>query len=678
MAPRKKSRTPLAPSKARSLKARRKKPAAKKPADKKISTKKVRAKKASADKRRSTVGADKKTRRPARKATRKRVPKSAAAKPAKTAGLSASPKTASSARPKQRVPIAPTRSRKANLHRAAVAQPRPLQMPRTAPIGAIFDTGLARNSANFQALSPLNFLERSAQVFPEHPAIIHGRTTISYRAFYARTRRLASALKARGIKAGDTVAVMLPNIPAMLDCHYGIAMLGAVINTLNTRLDAQALAFILDHGEAKVLITDTEFSEVIAETLKLVKKRPLVIDVEDSEYPGLGKRLGSISYDSFLASGDPEFAWSYPSDEWNAIALNYTSGTTGNPKGVVFHHRGAALMGYGNVLAANLPRHPVYLWTLPMFHCNGWCFPWTLSMVAGTHVCLRWVRAKAIYEAITTHRVTHMCGAPIVMSTLIHARPEDRMELPGRVEFITAAAPPPESVLAGMADAGFNVTHVYGLTETYGPAVVNEWQPQWDGLDRGARAAKKARQGVRYHALDGLAVMDPQTMEPVPGDAETLGEVMFRGNIVMKGYLKNPKATNEAFAGGWFHSGDLAVVHPDGYIQLKDRSKDIIISGGENISSIEIEDTLAKHPAVLYAAVVAKPDKKWGETPCAFVELKPGAEASSQELIDWCRSHLAHFKCPRHVVFREIPKTSTGKMQKYKLRDAAFALGDGT
>ncbi len=667
MAPRKKTRTTLARSKTRARKARRKRPAAKTASAPKVSAKKARAKKASAGK---------KTRRPARKTAATRTPKSATPKSGKTAGLTASSKAAGTARPKQRAPIALTRPRKANLHRATVAQPRPVQKPRSAPIGAIYETGLARNSANFQSLSPLNFLERSAQVFPEHPAIIHGRITISYREFYARARRLASALKARGIKAGDTVAVMLPNIPAMLDCHYGIAMLGAVINTLNTRLDAQALAFILDHGEAKVLITDTEFSEVIAETLKLVKKRPFVIDVEDSEHPGLGKRLGSISYDSFLASGDPEFAWSYPGDEWNAIALNYTSGTTGNPKGVVFHHRGAALMGYGNVLAANLPRHPVYLWTLPMFHCNGWCFPWTLSLVAGTHVCLRWVRAKAIYEAIASHRVTHMCGAPIVMSTLIHAHPEERLELPGRVEFITAAAPPPESVLAGMADAGFNVIHVYGLTETYGPAVVNEWQPQWDELERGARAAKKARQGVRYHALDGLAVMDPQTMEPVPADGESLGEVMFRGNIVMKGYLKNSKATNEAFAGGWFHSGDLAVVHPDGYIQLKDRSKDIIISGGENISSIEIEDTLAKHPAVLYAAVVAKPDKKWGETPCAFVELKPGADVTSAALIDWCRSHLAHFKCPRHVVFREIPKTSTGKMQKFRLRELALALGD--
>ena len=445
-----------------------------------------------------------------------------------------------------------------------------------------------------------------------------------------------------------------------------------MLNTLNTRLDAAALAFILDHGGAKVLITDCEFSSVIKETLKLAKVKPLVIDYDDPEFPGLGERLGSDRIRRFhrRRRSGARLGIS-PADEWNAISLNYTSGTTGNPKGVVFHHRGAALMGYGNVVAANLPRHPVYLWTLPMFHCNGWCFPWTISVVAGTHICLRWVRAKAMYDAIVEHKVTHLCGAPIVMSTLINAPDEDKRELPHQIEFITAAAPPPESVLAGMADAGFNVTHVYGLTETYGPAVVNEWKDDWDALDRSERATKKARQGVRYHALDALTVMDPQTMEPVPADGETIGEVMFRGNIVMKGYLKNPKATQEAFAGGWFHSGDLGVLHPDGYVQLKDRSKDIIISGGENISSIEVEDTLLKHPAVMYAAVVARPDDKWGETPCAFVELKPGQAASAEDLIAWCRQHLAHYKCPRHLVFREIPKTSTGKMQKFKLRDVA-------
>jgi len=493
--------------------------------------------------------------------------------------------------------------------------------------------------------------------------------------FYERARRLASALAKKDIRRGDTVAVMLANTPSMLEAHYGVPMTGGVLNTLNTRLDPAALAFILDHGEAKVLITDREFAPVIKETLKLAEAKPIVIDYDDPEFPQAGEMLGTIEYEAFLKAGDPEFDWKMPDDEWNAISLNYTSGTTGNPKGVVFHHRGAALMGYGNVIAANMARHPVYLWTLPMFHCNGWCFPWSLSVVAGTHICLRWVRAKAIYDALADHKVTHLCGAPIVMSTLINARPEERRELPHRVEFITAAAPPPESVLAGMADAGFNVTHVYGLTETYGPAVVNEWSAEWDSLERGARAAKKARQGVRYHALDALAVMDPETMEPVAADGETLGEVMFRGNIVMKGYLKNPGATKDALADGWFHSGDLGVMHPDGYIQLKDRSKDIIISGGENISSIEVEDTLLKHPAVMLAAVVARPDEKWGETPCAFVERKPGHEhVTAEDLITYCRANLARYKCPRHIVFAEIPKTSTGKMQKFKLREQAKSL----
>jgi fatty-acyl-CoA synthase len=563
-----------------------------------------------------------------------------------------------------------TRARKSFVRRGAQSMLR--LASRITPIfsRSPYDADLDRNPANYQPLTPITFLERAAKAFPDRTAIIHSAQRFTYADFYARARKLASALAKQGIKKNETVAVMLANTPPMLEAHYGVPMTGAVLNCLNTRLDAAALAFILDHGEAKILITDREFAPVIKETLKLAKVKPFVIDYDDPQFQQTGEKLGTIEYEEFIASGDPDFAWVYPNDEWDAIALNYTSGTTGNPKGVVFHNRGATLMGYGNVIAANMPRHPVYLWTLPMFHCNGWCFPWSLSVVAGTHVCLRWVRAKAIYDSILENKVTHMCGAPIVMSTLINAPDNDRRQIPWTVEFITAAAPPPEAVLAGMADAGFNVTHVYGLTETYGPAVVNEWKEEWDSLDKAGRAAKKSRQGVRYHVLDDLAVLDPETMEPTPADGETLGEVMFRGNIVMKGYLKNPKATQESFADGWFHSGDLGVMHPDGYVQIKDRSKDIIISGGENISSIEVEDTLLKHPAVMFVAVVAKDDEKWGETPCAFVEKKPGHDAVTAEaLIEFCRQNLARYKCPRYVVFEEIPKTSTGKMQKFKLRE---------
>jgi fatty-acyl-CoA synthase len=450
--------------------------------------------------------------------------------------------------------------RKRIARRTAEVLPRPA--PRHRPAHSIYDRDLDRNPANFQPLTPLSFLERAAQVFPDHPAIIHGRRTFTYAEFYARARRLASALAERGIGRGDTVAVMLANTPEMLEVHFGVPMTGAVLCALNTRLDPAALAFILDHGEAKVLITDREFASSMKEALKRASVRPLIIDVDDKDFPQTGERLGAIDYEDFLAAGDPEFAWAPPDDEWDAIALNYTSGTTGNPKGVVFNHRGAALISYGNVLAAGLSRHPVYLWTLPLFHCNGWCFPWTLSLVAGTHVCLRWVRAKAIYEAMAQHRVTHLCGAPIVMSTLIHAKADERRPLPHTVDFVTAAAPPPESVLAAMADAGFNVTHVYGLTETYGPAVVNEWRADWEGLESNARAAKKARQGVRYHALDALTVMDPETMETVPADGQTLGEVMFRGNIVMKGYLKNPSATKEASPAAGFTPGISACCMP--------------------------------------------------------------------------------------------------------------------
>jgi fatty-acyl-CoA synthase len=537
-----------------------------------------------------------------------------------------------------------------------------------------YDTDLDRNPANFQPLSPLPFLERAASVFPNHVAVLHGPLQRSYAELYARTRRLASALKQHSIGKNDTVAVMLPNTPAMLECHYGVPMCGAVLNTLNTRLDAAIIAFSLDHGEAKVLIADREFSGTVKEALALCKVKPLVIDYDDPVYDGPGERLGSVEYEDFLSEGDPDFDWLMPSDEWDAIALNYTSGTTGDPKGVVYHHRGANLLATSNVLTGGMNRHPVYLWTLPMFHCNGWCFPWTISLLAGTHVCLRQVRAKAMYDALADHGVSHMCGAPIVMSTLLNAPEAERRSFPQKVNFFTAAAPPPEAVLAGMAQAGFNVVHLYGLTEVYGPAVVNEWNGAWDALPGGEQAALKARQGVRYPALEGLDVLDPETMERVPHDGETLGEVMFRGNVVMKGYLKNPKSTKAAFEGGWFHSGDLGVMHPDGYIQLKDRSKDIIISGGENISSIEVEDALYKHPAVQAAAVVARPDEKWGETPCAFVELKPGQTTTQDEIIAWCKTLLASFKCPRTVVFVEVPKTSTGKIQKFKLREMARAL----
>ncbi|MFL5173047.1 MAG: acyl-CoA synthetase [Microvirga sp.] len=534
-----------------------------------------------------------------------------------------------------------------------------------------YDRDLDKNPANFQPLTPLTFLERSAAVFPDRTAIIHGSLRRSYREFYARARRLASALLKRGIGRGDTVAVMMANTPAMLECHYGVPMTGAVLNTLNTRLDAAIIAFSLDHGEAKVLITDREFSKTVKAALAEAKAKPLVIDYDDPEFAGAGERLGAIEYEDFIAQGDPGFAWAMPDDEWDAISLNYTSGTTGDPKGVVYHHRGAYLLALGNVVTCGMGKHPVYLWTLPMFHCNGWCFPWSISIGAGTHVCLRYVRADAMYDALSRHKVTHLCGAPIVMSLLLNAPDAEKRQLAHEVQFFTAAAPPPEAVLRQMKEAGFNVTHLYGLTESYGPAVINDWHEEWNALEGAEYGAMKARQGVRYTTLEALDVMDPETVTPVPADGASMGEVMFRGNVVMKGYLKNPKSSAEAFAGGWFHSGDLGVKHPDGYIQLKDRSKDIIISGGENISSIEVEDALYKHPAVQAAAVVAKPDDKWGETPCAFVELKPGEKASADDLIAWCRKNLAAFKCPRYIVFAEIPKTSTGKIQKFKLREMA-------
>jgi fatty-acyl-CoA synthase len=534
-----------------------------------------------------------------------------------------------------------------------------------------FEQNLEKNAANYQQLTPLSFLARTAVAAPDHTAIIHGKACISYADFYRRCRQLASALSARGIGPGDTVSVMLANTPAMLEAHFGVAMTGAVLHTINTRLDAAVVAFQLDHAATKLLITDREFSSTMKAALALANSQPIVIDYDDPEFPQTGEALSAEDYDAFVSNGDPDFSWRWPEDEWEAISLNYTSGTTGNPKGVVYHHRGAALMCYANTISTGMTRFPVYLWTLPMFHCNGWCFPWSVTLAQGTHVCLRWVRAKAMYDAIVDHKVTHLSGAPIVMATLLNASADEKRPISHVVAFNHAAAPPPAAVIAAMTDAGFELTHLYGLTETYGPATINEWDPSWNDLPAPERSAKRIRQGIRYVALEGLTVRDPETMAEVPADGETLGEVMFQGNIVMKGYLKNPKATEEAFAGGWFHSGDLGVMHPDGYIQLKDRSKDIIISGGENISSIEVEEVLYKHPSVAFCAVVAKPDEKWGETPCAFVELRSGTSATEDEILEWCRQGLARYKVPRRVVFAEVPKTSTGKIQKFKLREMA-------
>ena len=538
-----------------------------------------------------------------------------------------------------------------------------------------YETGLDANAANYTALSPLSFLKRAAAVFPDGDAVVHGDTVYSWSETEGRCRRLASALAKHGIGKGDTVSVMAPNIPALYEAHFGVLMLGAVLNALNTRLDAAAIAFMLGHGEAKVLITDREFSATISEALAILKSQTgrdlIVIDIDDPLAAAQGPLLGDMDYEAFLETGDADFAYGPPADEWQAVSLNYTSGTTGNPKGVVYHSRGAYLLAMGNIVTWGIGKGARYLWTLPMFHCNGWCFPWTLAAIAGTSVCLRQVTAKGIFDAIADKGVTHFCGAPIVLGMVINAKPEDRRDLPRQVEAMTAAAPPPAAVLQRMEEEGFRITHVYGLTEVYGPAVVCDWHTEWDELEPEARARKKARQGVNYHVLESLIVADPKTLEPVPQDGKTLGEVMFRGNVVMRGYLKNEAATKEAFEGGWFHSGDLGVWHPDGYIELKDRSKDIIISGGENISTIEIEDILYRHPKVLEAAVVAKSDEKWGETPCAFITLREGVEATAEEIIAFTRDHLAHFKCPRHVVFGPLPKTSTGKVQKFALRDQA-------
>ena len=540
---------------------------------------------------------------------------------------------------------------------------------------APYETGLDRNAANHVPLSPLSFLARTAAVFPDRTAVVHGPVRRTWAETAARCRRLASALARRGVGRGHTVAVMAPNIPEAFEATFGVPMTGGVLCALNVRLDAEALAFILEHGEARVLLTDREFADVIGPAVERIDpaRRPLVVDIDDPLARG-GRLIGQLTYEQLLAEGDPDGDWPLPDDEWQAIALNYTSGTTGNPKGVVYHHRGAYLNALGNVITWAMPHHPVYLWTLPMFHCNGWCFPWTVTAMAGTHVCLRRTEAKAIYDAIADEGVTHMCGAPIVMGLIANAPADQRRDIPRGVRMMTAGAAPPAAVIERMEGMGFDVTHVYGLTEVYGPAVVCAWHDEWNARPPAERAALKARQGVAYVVQEGIMVADPVTLRPVPMDGETMGEIFMRGNIVMRGYLKNPKATEEAFAGGWFHTGDLAVRHPDGYVEIKDRSKDIIISGGENISTIEVEGVLYRHPAVLEAAVVARPDEKWGETPCAFVTLRDGATASADEIIAFCRRHLAHFKCPRTVVFTTLPKTSTGKIQKFVLREEARRL----
>ena len=537
-----------------------------------------------------------------------------------------------------------------------------------------YDIGLDQKPANYQPLTPLTFLERAALVFPKHTAIIHGKLRRDYAGLYARCCQFASVLDRAGLGPGDTVSVMLLNTPAMIEAHYGVPMAGAVLHSLNTRLDAATIAFQLDHAEAKIVIADVALLPRMREALEMAEGTPRLIVYDDAEYDGPKSAYDETEYEAFIADGDADFLWKMPANEWDAISINYTSGTTGDPKGVVYHHRGAYLLAQGNALTASMKKQAIYLWTLPMFHCNGWCFPWTISALSGTHVCLRDVRADDIWEAILEHRVSHMCGAPIVMSMVVSGKPEDA-KLDYEVEFFTAAAPPPEAVLAAMKDAGFNVTHLYGLTETYGPSVVNDWDPNWDTLDNGEQAALKARQGVRYLALEGLDVVDPQSLVPVPRDGASIGEVVMRGNVVMKGYFKNAASTERAFAGGWFHSGDLGVVHPDGYIQLKDRSKDIIISGGENISSIEVEDALYKHPVVDAVAVVAMPHEKWGETPCAFIECVNGKSTTSDELREWCRQNLAGFKVPSEFRFEPIPKTSTGKVQKFALRQRILDKG---
>ncbi|MDH3419598.1 MAG: acyl-CoA synthetase [Gammaproteobacteria bacterium] len=536
-----------------------------------------------------------------------------------------------------------------------------------------YEVGLDRNEANYVSLSPLSFARRTAEVFPDRVAVIHGDTRFTWSETYARCRRLSSALVARGIGKGDTVAVMAPNVPALLEAHFGVPMCGAVLNALNVRLDAKTIAFILDHGEAKVLITDRQFSPVISAALEILESKPLVVDIDDPLATS-GELLGELNYEQLLDEGDPEHRWSLPQDEWDAISLNYTSGTTGNPKGVVYHHRGAYMNAIGNILAWGMSHRPIYLWTLPMFHCNGWCFPWSITAMGGTHVCLRGVEPKAVFDSIRAHDVTHLCGAPIVMNLLLNSPEAESFDLSRRIQIMTAGAAPPAAVLERMDTLGFDVTHTYGLTEVYGPITVCDWHPEWNARTVAEQATLKARQGVKYQVQEDFFVADPETLAPTPSDGETMGELMFRGNVVMKGYLKNPDATRDAFSGGLFHTGDLGVTHPDGYIEIRDRSKDVIISGGENISSIEVEGVLYRHPAVMEAAVVARPDDKWGETPCAFVTLKSGESATQADLIEFCRDNMAHFKCPKTIVFTDLPKTSTGKIQKYVLREQAKAM----
>ena len=535
---------------------------------------------------------------------------------------------------------------------------------------------LTPNAANFASLTPVSFLPRTAAIHPDRIAVIHGARRYSYRQFHERALRLASALARRGIRPGDTVSAMLPNVPAMLEAHHGVPMLGAVLNTINTRLDPATIAYILQHGEAKALITDREFAAQVGPALARLERRPLVINVDDPLYSGPGERLGDIEYEAFIASGSPDFPWTPPADESSAIALNYTSGTTGNPKGVVYHHRGTFLEAIGHVMAWPLPPRPVYLWTLPMFHCNGWGFPWSVTAMSGIHVCLRKVDPALIFPMIVEHGVTHMCGAPTVLSMLTSAPAEQRRTFDQIVDIQTGGSPPPAKVIKGMEELGFRVTHIYGMTELQGPSTLCVPQDRWADLQLEERAALVARQGVRYPVVDGHIVADPRTLEPVPRDGKTVGEIMIRGNTVMLGYLKERKATAAALRGGWLHTGDLAVEHPDGYVEIKDRAKDIIISGGENISSVEVEIALYKHPAVQLAAVVARPDEKWGETPCAFVQLRPGESPSADEIITFCRDQLAHYKAPKSVVFGPLPTTSTGKIQKFVLRERARELGN--